>query len=421
MTAVEPPARARTSVTIAPDAGTSVTHHVVLVPGFFGFGRFGELTYFNGVREVLESAFARLGLSVTITEVMTLPTASIRVRAARVVETLARIARATEGPIHIIGHSTGGLDSRLAIAPTASLPATEEFAAHDRIHSLVTVCCPHFGTPIATFFSSSMGKPLLRLVARYFIWLLRRGRLPLALALRLGYAIVRLRDPLRKRRSTFDELYEKLLNDFSDERRVELINFLDAVSRDQSLLFQLTPAGCDLLNACTADPDVAYGSVVTRARSPSFKSLLGSVWDLYSQIMHPLYAWLYFIAARGENLLIPQAADEQSQALARAWGSLPSARANDGVVHTNSQIWGEIVHVTTADHLDVVGQYGRIDALSWAADWIPSYSGFSGAEFEALWNDVAAFITRQALARPASSATRQGTERTEKDIVPDSV
>jgi hypothetical protein len=32
--------------------------HIVLVPGFFGFGRLGEISYFAGVREVLESALA---------------------------------------------------------------------------------------------------------------------------------------------------------------------------------------------------------------------------------------------------------------------------------------------------------------------------------------------------------------------------
>jgi hypothetical protein len=50
-------------------------HHVILVPGFFGFGSLGELTYFVGVREVLEKAFERLSLNVNVVEVPTLPTA----------------------------------------------------------------------------------------------------------------------------------------------------------------------------------------------------------------------------------------------------------------------------------------------------------------------------------------------------------
>src|SRR5262245_36168565 len=97
-------------------------HHIVLVPGFFGFGSLGQLTYFVGVRESLERAFSAQGLDVDVVEVPTLPTASIRHRAARVLETLARVAASGPGLIHIVGHSTGGLDARLAIAPTASLP-----------------------------------------------------------------------------------------------------------------------------------------------------------------------------------------------------------------------------------------------------------------------------------------------------------
>ncbi|HEX9297581.1 MAG TPA: hypothetical protein VF881_17185 [Polyangiaceae bacterium] len=391
-------------------------HHVILVPGFFGFGKFGELTYFSGVREALEASFAERKLEVTITEVATLPTASIRHRAALVLEALAAVADQDDGPIHIVGHSTGGLDARLAIAPTASLPTDVRFTAYDRIRTLVTICCPHFGTPVATFFTSAMGKPLLRMVARYFIWVLRRGRVPLALMLRLGYFVVRLRDPFRKRRGTFDELYEKLLNDFSEERRLELIRFLEGVSSDQWLMFQLTPAGCDLLNACTADPKVRYGSVVARARRPTWRSLLGSVRDLYSQIMHPVYAFLHRVAARGESLLIPPPVDAQREKLVKSYGELPSSRDSDGIVPTNSQIWGELVHAASADHLDVVGQFGRTEPEGWSGDWIPSYSAFGAADFKALWSDIAAFIAQETGPSRGPVEDNPGTERTERDL-----
>ncbi len=391
-------------------------HHVILVPGFFGFGKFGELTYFNGVREALQASFAERNLEVTITEVATLPTASIRLRAALVLEALAAVAAREDGPIHIVGHSTGGLDARLAIAPTASLPTTVRFTAYDRVRTLVTICCPHFGTPVATFFSSAMGKPLLRVIARYLIWVLRRGRAPLALMLRLGYFIVRVRDPFRKRRGTFDELYEKLLNDFSEERRLELIRFLEGVSSDQWLIFQLTPAGCDLLNACTADPKMRYGSVVARARRPTWRSLLGSVRDLYTQIMHPVYAFLYRIAGRGESLLVPAPVDAQRDKLIRFYGELPSPRDSDGLVPTNSQVWGQVVHAACADHLDVVGQFGRTEPGAWSGDWLPSYSSFDAEDFKALWGDIAAFIAEEAREPSGRIENNPGTERTEQDL-----
>lgn len=394
------PQTANEAVTVGralPERGHERSHHqVLLVPGCFGFASFGELSYFNGVRERLAESFAQRGLNVTVTEVKTLPTASIRVRAARVLEALVRIAENSTGPIHVIGHSTGGLDARLAIAPTASLPTSAKLENYERVRTLVSVCCPHFGTPIATFFSSTLGKPLLRSFARYWMWVLKRGRWPVAIMLRLGYFVVRLRDPFKKHKSTFDELYEKFLNDLGDERRLELIQFLDAVSTDQSLVFQLTPAGCDLLNACTADPELVYGSVVARARKPTFRTFLRSMRDLYSQIMYPIYSALHFIAARGEGEL-PPLTPPQAARLASRYPELPSTRDSDGVVPTRSQVWGELIHAADADHLDVVGQFGRVDESSWAGDWIPSYTGFTSQDFTALWADVADFVIERSV------------------------
>jgi pimeloyl-ACP methyl ester carboxylesterase len=390
-------------------------HHVILVPGFFGFGRFGELTYFNGVRAALEQSFARLGLAVSVIEVETLPTASIRWRAARVLETLVRVTAAHAGPVHLIGHSTGGLDARLAIAPTASLPTEAKLLDYGRVQTLVTVCCPHFGTPLATYFTRPWGRFQLRVAARYLIFMLQRGRLPLALFLRVGRWLVRARDPFKKRLGTFDELYAKLLNDLSDERRLELVQFLRAVSTDDALLFQLTPAGCDLLNACTAEPNVRYGSVVARARPPSFGTWIRASWDLYAQIMYPLYALFHRICRRGERQLIPQPAAPQREKLMTLTGQLPASTDSDGVVPTDSQIWGSLVHVAEGDHLDVVGQYGFRDGLSWAGDWLPSYSGFKREQFAALWADVAHFIASGSRTWEATNERQADTHRTSQD------
>ena len=204
-------------------------HHVLLVPGFFGFGSLGEITYFAGIRPLLVRAFQRAGLEVEVIEVATLPTASIRVRAARVREVLASIGAAGDGPIHIIGHSTGGLDARLAIAPTASLPTRTKFEAFERVRSLVTVCCCHFGSPVATFFSGWIGRRLLRAGARYLAWAFERGRAPLAFFLRFLYWLLRLWRPFHRKFNTFDELFAKLIRDLSNERRLELVQFFRAV------------------------------------------------------------------------------------------------------------------------------------------------------------------------------------------------
>jgi triacylglycerol lipase len=364
---------------------------VLLIPGFFGFGKFGELSYFSGVREAIELSFASMGLPVTVTEVPTLPMSSIRWRAARVLETLAAVASKDDGPIHLIGHSTGGLDARLAIAPTASLPTEVVFDAYDRIKTLVTVCSPHYGTPVATYFTRPVGRFLIRTVGSYLIFMLERGQMPLKLLLRLGYLVVRARDPFRKRRGAFDELYDKLLSDLSEPRILELATFLKAVVKDQSLLFQLTPAGCDLLNACTADPKITYACVVARATPPSFRNAWRSLRDLYAQIMFPVYAFLYR-AARRDELGAPPLTALQLLQLGQGAATPPVRGDSDGVVPTLSQVWGPVLYFAQADHLDVVGQYGLSSEAARTGDWIPSYSPFGHEQFLELWSSVAHFI-----------------------------
>lgn len=365
-------------------------HNVLLVPGFFGFGSLGELVYFDGIRASLERHFERLRCDVNITEVVTLPTASLRSRAACVRETLASVARENEGPIHIIGHSTGGLDARLAISPSASLPTPIRFDAYDRLRSVVTVSCPHFGSPLATFFSSGSGRFLLRRACRAIIWFLKHGRIPLGITLRSFYFFLRLRDPFKKRLTTFDELNTKLLKVLTATTRGQLVHFFEAVAEDASLIFQLTPAGCDLLNAFTSEPRVRFGSVVTCAPPPSFRRFLRALADPYAEFAYPLYAFLHRLIAKAESPVIPEPDAPQRERLLESLGALPSERDNDGVVPTNSQIWGEVVHAAVADHLDVVGHYGA----PLGGDWLPSQSQFDTSAFERLWSDVATFLLK---------------------------
>jgi triacylglycerol lipase len=388
--------------------------HVVLVPGFFGFGSLGQMTYFVGVKQALERAFERYGVDVNVVEVPTLPTASIRQRAARVYETLAEVAHQDQEPIHIVGHSTGGLDARLAIAPTASLPTSASFVDYERVRSLVTISTPHFGTPLASFFGSAAGYPLLRMLAASSVVSLRRGHLPLGLGFRFGRWLARADDLLGFKNTVADQFFEDVIADFSPARRAELIAFIEGISNDQSLIFQLTPAGCDLLNASTADPDtLRYGSVVCRAKSPSFSNLLAFKHNPYAQSMHALYATLHRITGMARAEQFPAPVAEQRAPLERAFGEFPKVSWSDGIVPTLSQLWGEVVHATNADHLDVVGHYGSLRPGEPTTDWLPSRSGFDDHAFEALWSDVARFITEE-VREPRGSGHRRnvGVERT---------
>lgn len=381
----------------------SSTHHIVLIPGFLGFGNLGDLRYFVGVREALERAFERHHLDVRVHEVQTLPTGSIRQRSARVLEKLAELCGAADDPIHLIGHSTGGLDARLAVAPTASLPVDPKIDAlriYERVATIVAVSCPHYGTPLADVFGSAMGRPLLGLLAASSVLLMKRAPMTVRTAVRMGGLVNRINHLLGQRHTVLNDLYKHLLSDFNDDRRRELIAYIEAVSNDQSLVFQLTAAGCDILNGATGDPDHArYGCVVTRAPAPRLREIAGLRWrgNVYARGMHGLYAALYAVAARSKETLLPVLMPEQESRLAQAFGELPQLTSNDGIVPTRSQVWGEVIHGVQSDHLDLIGHFGASEERV-ASDWLPSGSRFSHADFELTWNKVADFIAEQATA-----------------------
>src|SRR5207247_6646139 len=137
-------------------------HHIYLVPGFFGFTNLGEIKYFAHVIDFLERRSRALGVRAEIHVVRTHPTASLPQRAVRVLETIGE-TMGREGAVHVIGHSSGGLDARLLVAPGVSLPsaASVEPVAR-RVATVSTGATPHHGTPPASSFASLLGQRLLR-------------------------------------------------------------------------------------------------------------------------------------------------------------------------------------------------------------------------------------------------------------------
>ena len=370
-------------------------HHVILIPGFFAFTGLGELKYFSGVDAVLSRAFQARGLGLDLIEIQTLPTASIRHRAAKVLEAVVEAAERDDGPIHLVGHSTGGLDARVAVTTHAPLATPFKIVAAERVASIVTISTPHRGTPLASLFGSAMGQPLLRLMASAAVVGLERGKLPLSSLIKLGELWTHVDDIFGLRTTLADQLYEQLLRDFTDARRNEMIRFLRAVAEDRSLVVQLTPDSLDLFNATTADPDtLRYGSVITRAPNPSLRGSLAHYRDPYEQAAYLAFTLVWLLTSRTDPRYAPQLTPEQERMLLQGFSELPGLRDNDGMSPTLSQVWGEVIHVTTADHLDVVGQYGDSARAGTHVDWLPSGSGFDAGAFERVWQAVAGFITR---------------------------
>src|SRR5690349_10786417 len=98
--------------------------HVLLVPGFFGFANLGDFAYFAHVRDFFHRHMRRHAIDGDVRVVQTFPTASLLRRAARVAETVAELTDVDDGDVHLVGHSSGGLDVRLFAAPEVALPTT---------------------------------------------------------------------------------------------------------------------------------------------------------------------------------------------------------------------------------------------------------------------------------------------------------
>lgn len=372
-------------------------HHVYLIPGLFGFAEIGGITYSHHVHALLERWFEVAGVPVVVHDVATSPTASIRKRAARVFETI-RDTVDDGGPIHLVGHSTGGLDARLFVTPNAALEVDprELEALSSRVRTVVTVATPNYGAPAAAFFSSAMGEQLLKMISLTTIYTMEHGKLPLSVLMAVGRVITRLDDLVGLEGSVLDQLYDQLFSDFDADKQDKIKSYLKSVREDNAALGQLTPGGIDLLNAATEDrPGVRYGSVVMRSRQPGWSTIRSIGWDPYRQASHILYRFLHAIGG-DESTRYPTPTPQQADALVDAYGDVPAADHTDGIVPTRSQIWGELVCAAQGDHLDVCGHFDDLGHDPPHYDWLATGSGFDRPQFESLWGSATNFMLRPA-------------------------
>lgn len=368
--------------------------HVLLVPGFFGFANLGDFAYFGHVREFFARHTRRRGIGGEVIVVQTYPTASLKRRATRVVETMAELLDCDDGVVHLIGHSSGGLDVRLLTSPEVQLPTTLDVEKYARkVKTVVTLSSPHRGSPLAAALSSVLGAQILRLISLVTIYTLRTGRVPIAAVFYLVRLLSLPRLPIAAG-TLLNNIYKDLLSDFSGDRREALEQFMVTVGDDQELVSQLTPATMELFNEATLDrPGVRYASVVTCARKPGVRSSWSVGLSPFRQATHLLFTAFHRITARMPASPIGLT-NAQQRALTRVYGRIPSVRDNDGMVPTLSQVWGEIIHATWGDHLDAIGHFYLPTHVPPHFDWLNSGANFTLEEFEGIWNDVARYLFR---------------------------
>jgi hypothetical protein len=341
---------------------------------------------------MLAARLAAMGIDTLIQFVRTSATASLPRRAARLAEAVATAAR-DDGPVHLIGHSSGGLDARLFTAPGVVLPTSADVErAVARVRSVVTIATPHHGTPLASFFTTLRGQQTLQLLSLLTIYMLHFGQLPLAGLLWVAGRLVRVTDFVASS-ELVNEIFGRLLGDFTAARRRAVRALLRDVVDDQALLLQLTPEAMEVFNATVlARPGMRYGAVVAAATPPSVGSTLAVGIDPAAQVTHAVYGMLYRLAAQTARDRSPRLGAAATRALRHAYGATPSAAANDGIVPTRSQAWGPVIHAAVADHLDVLGHFRDAAHDPPHVDWLVTGSRFDRPRFEALWGDVARLL-----------------------------
>jgi triacylglycerol lipase len=364
--------------------------HVYLVPGFFGFTSLGALNYFHRVSEVLAQALGERGFEARVVECATQPTGSISRRAERVLDRVIETGGLDADTIHFVGHSTGGLDVRLLLSPNLKLrPDRVEERIGARTRSAICIATPHHGTPVANFFTTVLGRQVLRLLT--VLATTGHGRQAVVTASRAIRIVARLDDWLGRNRTFLDTLVAQIFDRLTVHPDDPMWRFLRDVASDQGSIIQLTPEAMHLFNAAVADrPGTRYASLVTAAPRPPWRYWAPEYLSVSRASMASLFLLLQTIAGQAHrHYPYPPACVEKLASF--DCGILIDQRTSDGIVPTQSQAHGEVLDVVVADHLDVVGQFhGASDDAF--ADWLPSGSKFDEARFRHAWSRVADVI-----------------------------
>jgi hypothetical protein len=361
---------------------------IYLAPGMFGFARLAAYDYFEHVKMALSRRFRAHGHSTEIRVVEVHPTASIRRRAAKLAQMLAHTCGTDDGPIHIIGHSTGGLDARLVVSPSVHLNdrANQQLGWIERLRSITTMNTPHYGTPLATFFATAKGQQLLYAVSAITVTALKLGAPPLAAASALVAALGSTGDNTGFEIRLVDNITDNLSRALDEAANRDLRDWLRQVRDDQGGVVQLMPEAMDLFVAGVEDrPGVHYQCVATFTKASGVTDWLRAMRSPWSAISAALFNLLWRVTAVQDDrypCAPPEGADE---VLRNMLGDVPAPSASDGVVPLSSMFWGTPVFVGMGDHLDVVGHFPGPGGHN---DWMCSSARFDLSRFETMMDRV---------------------------------
>lgn len=368
-------------------------HRVYLIPGMFGFGRLAGYDYFQHVKSALSPHFWSRDLDVAFYEVPCPPTSSLRERAKVLKKTIAHTC-GTEGPIHILGHSTGGLDARLALAPTVNVGVARELVQwRPRVRTLVTLNTPHFGTPLATYFTTVSGARMLYAISLLTAVSLQIGEPSLAIFSRILAGISSIDSLFGGDMKLFSGATQGILRFVDKEGRGEITDYLSKVQTDQGAVIQITPEAMDLFNAAVENAEhIRYGCVVAASPRPSSLKAARRVRSPYMAFTAALYTTLYqFTGQKHERYGYAEPSSSQVARMTESWGHPPADEDSDGIVPALSMLWGDIVWVEEADHLDTLGHFHDDQKPFLHTDWLTSGTHLTRERFQRMMTAVARF------------------------------
>src|SRR6266404_7056402 len=353
---------------------------VVLIPGFLGFSRFGGFYYFADrlvavLRGLLEEGLRR---PVPVVPCTTLPTDSLARRQRFLVDYLDTLCTKTltgVRRVHLVGHSTGGVDVQLLACTTTLGGASWDARAQvlrRRIASVVTISAPHHGTGLADSRLARFGENPLRNPSA--LW-------PVGLTLLHLIALLP-----REMEATLG-LQVACPND--------VLKFLFQIVQHRELIADLRPANMTRVRATVRpDPAIPLTCFVTgtvprehgRQSDPFFRDLYGMTAGLRSGATVP---------ALGTNRrrLAETLAGGGDDVIASSKSAVPRAvdlRLNDGIVNSVCQLVdgddaAQLGGFVVADHGDVIGHYDRQDDLiaghPYNAGLFHSGAGFGDDQF----------------------------------------
>ncbi|HET6333456.1 MAG TPA: hypothetical protein VFG30_09605 [Polyangiales bacterium] len=409
------PAATSSSATSAAEGGKrksylkpkAAEHAVFLVPGLLGFENFDTFSYFaDRVTAALRAGLERTYLGpVPVLAVPIPPTASLKDRQRVLVKTLAdrlHVLEHGEKPlsVHLVGHSTGGLDANLLTSEyPLEAPSWEDVdprapELRNRIRSVISIASPHQGACIAA-------DPLARLLAERD----PRGAVPF---LRVAGKFIA---------SVAADFETQTVVSSALREGGKTKRFFGNLIKRWDLLEDLQPTRDP--SALRLKRDVVRRSFVTIAGRPILGQATTALDDsFFRELSKRATGWATGAAEQGPLVQasvarLQRAIDggDSDVAIIKADGiELPTrldAGSNDGVVNSARQLIdpsdpNELAGIVVSDHFDVVGYYdrhsfkvdthGHEQAAQVLSGLLHSGSGFRDDEFFELYRRVADVI-----------------------------